>query len=99
MLLPVKIAALFFIAHGRGMLGVLVLVVAKVAGTAVLAWLFTLTQPTLMRLAWFARWYPRWKAWKDSVMAEVRAAAVWQAARRARRTAASRWSEFRRSLG
>jgi hypothetical protein len=99
MLLPIKIAALFLLAHGYGMLGILVLLAAKLAGTAVLAWLFQLTQPTLMRLAWFARWYPRWKAWKDRVMDEVRRSSAWQAARRARETMRRQWSDFKRSLG
>jgi hypothetical protein len=99
MLLPVKIAALYFIARGHGVVGVVVLLIAKVAGTAVLAWLFTLTQPTLMRLAWFARWYPRWKAWKDRVMEEVRQSAAWQALKRARAALKQQWIEFRRSLG
>jgi hypothetical protein len=99
MLLPIKIAALFFIAHGHGMLGLLVLLFAKLAGTAVLARLFALTQPTLMRLAWFARWYPRWKAWKDRVMDEVRRSSAWQAAKRVKASLAAQWSEFKRSLG
>ena len=99
MLLPVKIAALFFIARGHGMLGLLVLLAAKVAGTAVLAWLFTLTQPTLMQLGWFSRWYPRWKAWKDRIMEEVRRSPAWQSAKRMKAAALQQWSEFKRSLG
>lgn len=40
---------------GAGMvLGMLVIVLAKVVGTAVVARLFTLTQPALMQLRWFA---------------------------------------------
>jgi hypothetical protein len=99
MLLPIKIAALFFIAHGHGGLGLLVLLLAKLVGTAVLARLFALTQPTLMQLAWFARWYPRWKAWKDRVMDEVRRSPAWLAARRMKVSVAAQWSEFKRSLG
>ena len=98
MLLPVKLAAVFLIAHGHGMLGLVVLVTAKVAGTAGLAWLFQLTQPTLMQLAWFARWYPRWKAWKDGIMQEVRRSPAWQAARRATDAMRQQWSDFKRSL-
>jgi hypothetical protein len=97
-LLPVKIAALYLIGRGHGGMGLVVLLAAKFIGTAVLAWLFALTQPTLMRLAWFARWYPRWKAWKDRVMDEVRRSAGWQAARRMKAAVASQWAEFRRGL-
>jgi hypothetical protein len=46
------------------------------------ACLFNITQPALMQLAWFAKWYPRWKTWKDALMDNIRASAVWQAARR-----------------
>ncbi|HUR88210.1 MAG TPA: hypothetical protein VMZ74_03905 [Ramlibacter sp.] len=98
MLLPVKIAALFFIAHGHGMLGLGVLLAAKLVGTAVLARLFALTQPTLMQLAWFARGYPRWKAWKDRVMDEVRRSRAWQSAQRMKVALSQQWSDFKRSL-
>src|SRR5882724_869365 len=77
-LLPVKLLALFVIGHGHVFMGVGVLLTAKVVGTAVLARLFSLTQPSLMRLAWFARWYPRWKRWKDKIIAEVRRSPLWQ---------------------
>jgi hypothetical protein len=96
MLVPVKIAALFLIAHDQAWVGLAVLVAAKIAGTAVLARLFALTQPTLMRLGWFARGYPRWKAWKDRVMEEVRSTPVWQAARRMKASAAAQWARFMR---
>jgi hypothetical protein len=98
MLLPVKIAALFFIARGHGMLGLLVLLAAKILGTAILARLFTLTQPTLMQLGWFARWYPRWKAWKDRIMEEVRRSPAWQSTRKIKASVLQQWSDFKRSL-
>jgi hypothetical protein len=98
-LLPVKLLALFLIGRGHPMLGVAVLLGAKVAGTALLARLFSLTQPTLMRLAWFARWYPRWKDWKDCVIAQVKDSNLWRAAARQRAAAAALWQRFRRSLG
>jgi len=99
LLVPVKLAALWFIARGHGGFGLLVLVAAKLAGTALVARLFALTQPALMRLAWFARWYPRWKAWKDRVMDEVRRSPGWLAVQRLKATIAERWSQFRKNLG
>ena len=97
--LPVKVVALFLIARGHALLGVLVLVTAKIAGTAILARLFTITQPTLMQLAWFAHWYPRWKAWKDRVMEEVRRSPMWEAARKFKASAAAQWAAFTRGEG
>ena len=98
-LLPIKLLALFLLGRGHAFMGVCVLLAAKVAGTAILARLFTLTQPALMRLAWFARWYPRWKAWKDALIDQVRRSAPWRAGRRLKAQARVRWASLRRSLG
>ena len=94
-LFPVKLLALFLLGQGHALLGVVVLLAAKILGTAVLARLFTLTQPALMRLAWFARWYPRWKKWKDGVMAQVRASATWRAVAERKAAAARQWASVR----
>ncbi|MEJ6023236.1 hypothetical protein [Ramlibacter sp. PS4R-6] len=99
LLVPIKLAALWFIAQGHGGWGLAVLVAAKIAGTALVARLFALTQPTLMQLAWFARWYPRWKGWKDRVIAEVKGSPGWQAVQRAKAAAAAQWAQFRKNLG
>jgi hypothetical protein len=85
LLLPVKVAALWLIGRGRALLGLLVIVLAKVVGTGLVARLFMLTRPQLMRLPWFARLYTRWSAWKDSVMARVRDSLPWRVARSLKR--------------
>jgi hypothetical protein len=85
-LFPIKLLALYFLGNGQAAMGTTVLVVAKLVGTALLARLFQITQPALMQFAWFAKWYPRWKAWKDGLMAQVRATMVWQAGRRIKST-------------
>ncbi|MED5621066.1 hypothetical protein [Ideonella sp. BN130291] len=81
-LLPIKLAALWLIGKGHAGMGLLVIVAAKIAGTAIVARLFVLTRESLMRLAWFARWYGRWMTWKDTLLAHVRASVAWQRARR-----------------
>ncbi|MBA2963010.1 MULTISPECIES: hypothetical protein [Ramlibacter] len=96
LLLPVKLLALAAIGSGHVVLGAAVIVTAKVAGTAVLARLFTLTRPALMRLPWFARCYEGWTAWKEALLAQVRASATWQAARVMRRWLGLRWAALRR---
>ncbi|WP_233259723.1 hypothetical protein [Ramlibacter sp. WS9] len=98
-LLPVKLMALFLIGKGHALMGVGVLVGAKLLGTALLARLFTLTQPALMKLAWFARWYPRWKAWKDGVIAQVRASRMWITVSQWKRDVRERWAAFRKRNG
>ena len=81
-LLPVKLLALYLLGTGKLKTALVLLVAAKLLGTAVLARLFHLTQPALMQLAWFARWYPRWKGWKDTLLARVHASRVWRWAQR-----------------
>lgn len=97
-LLPVKLLALYFIGNGHSMLGLGVLLAAKLVGTALVARLFTLTQPALMQLPWFARWYPRWKAWKDGLLAQVRQSAPWRVVRRLKARARARWALWRRRM-
>ena len=81
LILPVKLLAVWLIAEGRVTLGLLVVVAAKLIGTALLAWLFQLIQPALMQLPWFARFYARWTAWKAELLAWVRASSTWRTAR------------------
>ncbi len=81
-LLPVKLAALYLFAQGHAGLGLALLLGTKLLGTAVLARLFQLTQPALMQLGWFARRYPRWKAWKDGLIERVRQSAPWRSGQR-----------------
>lgn len=78
LLLPIKLLALWLIGMGRAKLGLLVIVMAKVVGTAIVARLFALTQPALMQLAWFARLYARWADWKAQLLVWVRASAAWR---------------------
>ncbi len=94
-LLPVKLLALWFIAKGHAVFGVMVIVLAKIAGTALVARLFILTQTSLMQLAWFARLFARWSAFKDRITATVRASAAWRAARRAKAFARRLWRRGR----
>jgi hypothetical protein len=78
-LLPIKLLALWLIGRGKGWLGALIIIATKLVGTAVVARLFTLTQPALMRLGWFARFHARWVAWKARLLAQMRASWAWQA--------------------
>jgi hypothetical protein len=50
LLIPVKLAALWFIAHGQAWLGLATVVGAKVAGTAMVARIYQLTEPKLLRI-------------------------------------------------
>ena len=91
LLLPVKLIALWLIGKGQALLGLLVILVAKLVGTALLARIFLLTQPALMQLAWFAALYNRWMPWKDALIARVRASWAWRVGRVFKRRAMAQW--------
>lgn len=95
LLLPVKVLALFLFGRGHAAGGVTVLVVAKLAGTALVARIFQLVEPALMRIPMFARWYPRWKAWKDHVLMLVRESRPWRVVRAVNRRAHRFWRRLR----
>ncbi|MBK7617299.1 MAG: hypothetical protein IPJ08_23650 [Burkholderiales bacterium] len=94
LLLPVKLAALWLIHQGRTMLGLAIIVIAKIVGTAIVARLFTLSQPALMQLGWFARLYTRWSSWKQTLLAWVRASSAWRAARALKASLRRQWSRW-----
>src|SRR4030095_16077167 len=101
LLIPVKLAALYFIAHGHAMLGLMTVIAAKIAGTALVARIFVLTQPKLMRIGWFAWLYARFLAFKTRVHEAIKSTGVYKAAHRLRlrmRAAVAEFSRRRRTL-
>lgn len=78
--LPLKLAALALIAGGHVVVATILFAFAKVAGTAIFARIFQLTQPRLMELAWFARLYNWFLPWKEHLVEQARATAIWQSA-------------------
>jgi hypothetical protein len=95
LLLPVKLLALWLIGQGKVFAGTLVILSAKVVGTAIVARLFTLTQPALMRLDWFEKLYGRWTGWKTGLLVKVRASWAWRFARVAKHRVKQRWQRIR----
>ncbi|MEO7233170.1 MAG: hypothetical protein ABIW96_10935 [Polaromonas sp.] len=86
-LIPIKLLALFLLGKGHVGMGLGLILSAKIAGTALAARLFQLTQPALMRIRWFARTYTPWKIWKDHMLRQVRSSWPWRLGRRFRRHA------------
>ena len=86
LLFPLKMLALWLIHDGRPVLGISLIVVAKLVGTALVGRLFVLVEPQLMSFDRFAR-AVRW--WRD-IQRRVKAAVVGMAAWRALRVS-TRW--------
>lgn len=91
-LFPIKVLALWVIHRGHALLGITVIVVAKLLGTAIVGRLFILTESQLMRFAWFARALGWWRTTKLRVMDALRRSAAWRGARRLK----TRWRVWRR---
>ena len=80
LLIPVKLAALYFIAHNQAALGLLTAVGAKIAGTALVARIYKLTENKLLQIGWFARLHARLVAFKTKIYAVIKATRIYQRA-------------------
>jgi hypothetical protein len=80
-LVPFKIAGLWLIGQGHSVLGIATFLGAKLVGTALLAWLFSLTKSALMRIGWFARTYAWVVRISDAAHAWLHAQPLYQAIR------------------
>ena len=102
LIFPLKIAAVYLVATGHFLTAALLLLGAKVVGTAVLARIFVLTQPKLMQIGWFASLYDWVVPWKDALFARIRASWAWRYARvvkaRAKLAARRAWETLRPHL-
>jgi hypothetical protein len=78
LLIPVKLLALLAIANGHAATGVTTFVVAKLAGAALVARIYTLSLPKLLGLPWFARWHGIVIAFKNVHLDRLRATRAWR---------------------
>lgn len=90
LLLPVKLLALGMMHAGRPWSGLLVVLAAKLVGTAIGGRIYLLTRPRLMRIRGFARWLAWWRLTRRSVRHAIGASASWRALQRWRQ----RWRSF-----
>lgn len=95
-LLPVKLSALWLIANSHALLGLQVILLAKLAGTVLVARIFVLTKPQLMTLGWFAALYAFITKWRNVLYVWVHASAVWQRLQALRATVRAWWAETSR---
>lgn len=96
-LVPIKLLAFYLLGQGQVALGLGLVVVAKLTGTALAARLFQLTHPALMQMRWFARLYTPWKIWKDRMLAQVRNSWPWHIAGKLKARAKSFTARFIKS--
>ncbi len=77
-LVPLKLLAVYLVANGQVLAAGLLFVGAKIASTALIARLFLLTRPALMRIGWFAAAYGIVMPWKEALFARIRASWAWR---------------------
>jgi hypothetical protein len=78
LLLPLKFVAVWLLASGQVAAATGLFIGAKIASTALIARIFMLTKPALMRIDWFARAYNWFVPWKDAFFGTIRASWVWR---------------------
>ncbi|TAJ42950.1 MAG: hypothetical protein EPO55_00315 [Reyranella sp.] len=83
LVLPVKLAAVFFALQGRFGLAAASIAIGKVLATALLARLYQVLRPTLVTMPWFLASETWLFAWRDRLYAFVRALSAWQRAKAA----------------
>jgi hypothetical protein len=81
LVLPVKLAAVWFALHHQFTLSAVSIVTGKLLATALVARLYQVLRPTLITLPWFLAAETWLFAWRDRLYAFVRALPAWQKAR------------------
>lgn len=101
-LIPAKLLGVYFLTTGHFISAGVVIFLAKIASTALIARVFLLTKPALMQIGWFARAHDVFVPWKDAMFERVRASWVWRYGRivkwRARNYLRDVWVKVRPSL-
>lgn len=75
-LFPLKLAGLWMLAHGLWFGAVAVLVLAKLVGVGVAAFIFEITRPKLLQIGWFRWLYEHvmvWLEWAHSLVDPIKA--------------------------
>jgi hypothetical protein len=78
LVLPVKLAAVWFALQGRFGLATVSIVAGKMLATALLARLYLILRPTLVKMPWFLASETWLFAWRDRLYAFMRALPAWQ---------------------
>lgn len=77
-LFPLKLLSIYLLSNGQFFAAGLLFVGAKIASTALIARLFLLTKPALMRIGWFAVLHDWIMPWKEALFAKIRASWAWR---------------------
>jgi len=76
--IPTKLIGVYLLATGHIVTATVIIVCAKLAGTALVARIFILTKPALMQISWFRRAYDWFVPWQEALFAWIRSSSVWR---------------------
>jgi hypothetical protein len=79
LLFPIKLLALWAIAAGHAVTGLIIVLLAKTLSTTSEAWLYRVLRPSLGTLPWFVRAETWLFGWRDRLYGYVRGLKSWQA--------------------
>lgn len=80
LVLPIKLGAVWLALEGKYVLAGVFVVTGKIVATALIARLYKVLRPTLLRVSWYLRAENWLFDWRDRIYAFVRAMPAWQAA-------------------
>ncbi len=102
LLFPLKLLAVYLVAQGKVIAAGLLFIGAKIASTALIARVYLLVRPALMRIGWFAYLHDLVMPWKDALFVRIRASWAWRYGRmvktRVRHEVKQAWQRLRPSL-
>ena len=96
LLVPVKLAALWLIGEGHATLGIALIVLAKLVGTAIVGRLFVLLERQLLTFPWFAQALAWWHRTRTRVMTALGRSTLWRTMRVLRRGWRAWWRKVAR---
>jgi hypothetical protein len=96
LLIPVKLVALWFISTGHALVGLTAIVLAKIAGTALVARLFKLTKPKLLSFKWFFALYVRITEFKRRIYGHIESTTVYKSLHSFSTRMREHWRRFKR---
>jgi hypothetical protein len=101
-LFPTKLIGVYLLAIGQVATAIVLLIAAKLASTALIARVFTLTKPALMQIEWFSRAYDAFVPWQEAMFAWLRSSAIWRYGRvikrRVKNFTRRSWAQWRPRL-
>jgi hypothetical protein len=100
--IPTKLIGVYLLATGHFLTAAVVIICAKVIGTALVARIFVLTKPQLMQIGWFESSYDTFVPWQEALFGRIRSSWAWRYGRvlrwRANNYTRRTWLELRPKL-